>query len=184
MKSQAIRTSPQKAQNVDPLLIYCWSTVCDAGPTLNQHWADASCLMVRRYSIISWYPIQSVTISECEDNWIFHTLLDIYIGIRYIARVVSCVSRTTVQVNLSYPSSIFAPRKVPIDQNETSSTPLRRWVCVCAWYLRPHRENSMDLYHIFPIINDYLIDQHTHAYSLQQEVFPRGMAASRSLALL
>ena len=25
------------------MLVYCWATVCDAGPTLNQHWGYLSC---------------------------------------------------------------------------------------------------------------------------------------------
>ena len=27
------------------MLVKCWPTVCDAGPTLNQHWVDVSCLL-------------------------------------------------------------------------------------------------------------------------------------------
>ena len=29
---------PQTMGVVNPMLVYCWSTVCDAGPKLNQHW--------------------------------------------------------------------------------------------------------------------------------------------------
>ena len=28
----------------DPLLVQCWASVADDGPTLNQHWAGVSCL--------------------------------------------------------------------------------------------------------------------------------------------
>ena len=28
-----------------PILAKCWSTICDADPTLNQHWANDTCLM-------------------------------------------------------------------------------------------------------------------------------------------
>ena len=31
-----------------PLLVYCWSTVYDAGPTLNQHWFKVPCLLGRQ----------------------------------------------------------------------------------------------------------------------------------------
>ena len=31
--------------DVDPVLVQCWPTVCDAGPALNQHWFNASCLL-------------------------------------------------------------------------------------------------------------------------------------------
>ena len=27
------------------MLVKCWPTVCDAGPTLNQHWVSVSCLL-------------------------------------------------------------------------------------------------------------------------------------------
>ena len=33
------------AQNVGPMLIQCWSTVYDAGPTLDQHRASVLCLL-------------------------------------------------------------------------------------------------------------------------------------------
>ena len=29
----------------DPMLVQCWSIVCDAGPTLSQHWIIVSCLL-------------------------------------------------------------------------------------------------------------------------------------------
>ena len=31
---------------IEPLLFQCWSTVYDAGPTLNQQWLNVSCLLV------------------------------------------------------------------------------------------------------------------------------------------
>ena len=30
--------SSQQTSKVEPMLFYRWATVCDAGPTLNQHW--------------------------------------------------------------------------------------------------------------------------------------------------
>ena len=36
-------TSQQK-RDIDPLLGQCWNSVCDAGPTLNQHRVNVSCL--------------------------------------------------------------------------------------------------------------------------------------------
>ena len=32
-------------RDVDPMLGYCWPTVCDAGPVSNQHWFNTSCLL-------------------------------------------------------------------------------------------------------------------------------------------
>ena len=31
--------------DVDPMLVYCWATVVDGGPTIKQRWAIASCLL-------------------------------------------------------------------------------------------------------------------------------------------
>ena len=36
--------TPSK-HDVDKMLVYCWSTVCDADPASNQHWFNASCLL-------------------------------------------------------------------------------------------------------------------------------------------
>ena len=30
---------------ITPMLIYCWASVADAGPTLNQHWCKCPCLL-------------------------------------------------------------------------------------------------------------------------------------------
>ena len=30
--------------SIEPLLVYCWPTVCDVGPTLSQHWIKEDCL--------------------------------------------------------------------------------------------------------------------------------------------
>ena len=35
----------QQTSDVGPALAYCWHTVYDFGPTVNQRWADASCLL-------------------------------------------------------------------------------------------------------------------------------------------
>ena len=32
-------------RNFEPMLVWCWATVCDAGPTWNQHWLNMSCLL-------------------------------------------------------------------------------------------------------------------------------------------
>ena len=41
------------------LLVQCWLTVYDVGPTLNQHWINASCLLsiiFHSYAANSFYP--------------------------------------------------------------------------------------------------------------------------------
>ena len=45
---------PQQTRYINPMLVQCWSTVYDAGPTLYQHWVDVSCLLWKhhRYSVV------------------------------------------------------------------------------------------------------------------------------------
>ena len=38
----------QKTRAAEPMLSKCWSTVCDAGPTITQHWLIVSRLLGRR----------------------------------------------------------------------------------------------------------------------------------------
>ena len=38
-----------KAQDIQPMLAQCWSTVCDAGPTLSQYWANPWYFLVWKY---------------------------------------------------------------------------------------------------------------------------------------
>ena len=43
----------QQTRDVDPMLVQCWSIVYDAGPTLNQHWVDGSCLLGNSHLTLS-----------------------------------------------------------------------------------------------------------------------------------
>ena len=38
---------PQQIRDIDSMLVQSWPTVYDAGSTLNQHWVNVSCLMLR-----------------------------------------------------------------------------------------------------------------------------------------
>ena len=40
-----VRTHTQQTQYVEPMLVYCWFTVYDAEPTINQHWPNVLCLL-------------------------------------------------------------------------------------------------------------------------------------------
>ena len=40
----------QQTQYIDPMLGYCWPAVYDVGPTLIQHWVNASCLLVSEWA--------------------------------------------------------------------------------------------------------------------------------------
>ena len=35
----------QETRGIDPILVKCWDSVVDGGPTLNQYWVHASCLL-------------------------------------------------------------------------------------------------------------------------------------------
>ena len=35
----------QQTQDVESMLVYCWSNVVDGGPTLNQYWFNVLCLL-------------------------------------------------------------------------------------------------------------------------------------------
>ena len=39
------RQNALSARHTDLMLVQCWTSVCDAGPTLNQHWVSVSCLL-------------------------------------------------------------------------------------------------------------------------------------------
>ena len=39
------RSASQCARSVEPVLLQCWLTVCDAGPTLYKHWLYVSRLL-------------------------------------------------------------------------------------------------------------------------------------------
>ena len=35
----------RQTRDIEPLFVQCWSSVYDAGPTLNQQWLNGSCLL-------------------------------------------------------------------------------------------------------------------------------------------
>ena len=50
----------KQTRGVNPVLVYCWAGVVDAGPTLNQHWVIASCFLGVFPPVveIDWYTMQ------------------------------------------------------------------------------------------------------------------------------
>ena len=52
-------------QGAEPMLIYCWASVADAGPTVNQHWLNIPCLL--------WYHRRPIVgcISTGNETWAF-----------------------------------------------------------------------------------------------------------------
>ena len=51
----------QQTHDVDPMLAYCWSNVCDAVPTLIQHWVI---IHMSAGICIVWFGVQYVIISR------------------------------------------------------------------------------------------------------------------------
>ena len=41
----------QQSWDICPMLVWCWATVFDAGPTSNQHWVNVSCLIGNRFRL-------------------------------------------------------------------------------------------------------------------------------------
>ena len=39
------QTATQQTRGIRPMLFQCWASVEDVGPTLKQHWVNASCLL-------------------------------------------------------------------------------------------------------------------------------------------
>ena len=35
----------QQTRNIDPIFVYCWSSIADCGSTLNQLWFNVMCLL-------------------------------------------------------------------------------------------------------------------------------------------
>ena len=39
----------RKTRHIETMLVKCWPTICDAGPALNQHFFNVSCLLGNDY---------------------------------------------------------------------------------------------------------------------------------------
>ena len=42
-----------KTPDVDPMLLWCWASVADGGPTLQQHWVSVLCLLGARCTFVA-----------------------------------------------------------------------------------------------------------------------------------
>ena len=40
-----VSLATQQTRYINPLLVQCWTSVVDGGPTMDQHWFDVSCLL-------------------------------------------------------------------------------------------------------------------------------------------
>ena len=41
------RKLTQQTRDIDPMLVYCWPTICDTRPTISHNWVNVSCLLPR-----------------------------------------------------------------------------------------------------------------------------------------
>ena len=51
--------------DVDPMLVQCWLTICDAGPASSQHWFNASCLLGAAFNPVNTKHNCYVSFVEC-----------------------------------------------------------------------------------------------------------------------
>ena len=49
----------QQARDIHTMLIRCWASVTDAGPALNQHWVNVSCLLGNSFFHSRLYTLRS-----------------------------------------------------------------------------------------------------------------------------
>ena len=45
--SMTVPFATKQTQDIELILLHCWATVFDAGPKVNQHWSNVSCLLGR-----------------------------------------------------------------------------------------------------------------------------------------
>ena len=71
-------TYTKSSQYTDPILVQCWATVCDAGPTLNQHWVSVLvyCVCWRIIACIEVYVWHSPPALKCCSYTMRHENMD------------------------------------------------------------------------------------------------------------
>ena len=53
-KCRLMITNPWSTTDIDPILLQCWPSVCDAGPTLKQYWVNENLYPLEIVSSIEW----------------------------------------------------------------------------------------------------------------------------------
>ena len=62
--------SAQQTQCFNPMLVQCWASVEDGGPTLNQHWVDVSCLLGARLAMwANFFVCKTFTCANHTSSW-------------------------------------------------------------------------------------------------------------------
>ena len=60
----------QQTRDVQPMLVQCWASVEDDGPTLYQHWLNVSCLLVRYMYSTNVVLMLHGRVTECSQHWL------------------------------------------------------------------------------------------------------------------
>ena len=68
----ASMSTSQHSWDVEPMLDQCWSTVCDAGPTLTRHWFNASW---RSWRFNFAGNLRASNVSGCQCHLIYFTIV-------------------------------------------------------------------------------------------------------------
>ena len=82
-----IATSGLKFSLVWCMCLYCWAIICDSGPTIQQHWANVSCLL-GWYISVTFFLMQTTACTGCEpSHWYWRCAgLSMLIGQYYPAK--------------------------------------------------------------------------------------------------
>ena len=75
-KGGSLGISPitQQTRDIDPMLVQCWASVVDDGPTLNQHWVNVSttCLLASEVAdtglVLKWANVRDI-IPALSQHW-------------------------------------------------------------------------------------------------------------------
>ena len=84
-----------------PVLVQCWPSVCDAGPTLNQHWTSVSCLLGGGRSTV--YRLVGYVMMLICQSWEVHPLY-------YLNDLL--LNKLVCSINVQLPSN----RRIPCSQ--------------------------------------------------------------------
>ena len=71
--------TPQQTRYIAPLLVQCWASVVDGGPTLNQHWDNVSCLLTLLFLLLTLRALKYLCINYGDQSffsfWSHHKCL-------------------------------------------------------------------------------------------------------------
>ena len=70
LQQYAARPAAQQKRGVKPVLIWCWASVADSGPELDQHWVNVSCLLGVLTGHIMFCTSPGVKILKLLPNWL------------------------------------------------------------------------------------------------------------------